>query len=200
MEQSEIHVKIKSNSIKERIQALNEISNNFATVSNKVQALEDITQLTQDEDNYVRWLAVTVLRNVFDYYLYKESIEKYNMRIRIDNIQKYSTLTRTIPHFGAYTQIEPFKSHDMDYNFPVSILGVRQNDPQYEKEGIKKIMNVFEAAIWITIGIIGGAIAPYLIGKMVKQKASCPICDRKITKGPDNISKCSSCQTELRWI
>jgi ssDNA-binding Zn-finger/Zn-ribbon topoisomerase 1 len=56
-----------------------------------------------------------------------------------------------------------------------------------------------DAIIGIILGIIGGAIAAYLLGKALEPKANCPVCGTYVTKDLDNIIICPKCGTELRW-
>ena len=51
----------------------------------------------------------------------------------------------------------------------------------------------------IVLGILGGAIAAYLLSKLLGEKANCPVCGTTITKGSSNTSICPRCRTNLRW-
>lgn len=53
--------------------------------------------------------------------------------------------------------------------------------------------------VGMVLGIIGGAILAYLLGKALTPKANCPVCNTIVTKGLSNISVCPRCRTELRW-
>jgi hypothetical protein len=56
-----------------------------------------------------------------------------------------------------------------------------------------------DAAIGIILGIIGGAILAFLLGKMLEPKADCPVCGNIVTKGSEDTSICPGCNTQLRW-
>ncbi|MFY1110430.1 MAG: HEAT repeat domain-containing protein [Methanosarcinaceae archaeon] len=65
MNQEEIHKKCLSDDPKERIEALQQLRDNFSLIHDKEQAWKDIHRLTNDENNGVRWWAAKVLSCVF---------------------------------------------------------------------------------------------------------------------------------------
>ena len=65
VDQAEIHRKAISSEIKERIEAVGQLLNNFAVLPNKEQAWNDLIRLTQDEDSYVQWNASEALGPAF---------------------------------------------------------------------------------------------------------------------------------------
>jgi HEAT repeat protein len=63
--QEEIHRKSMSDNIKERIGAMKILRDNFAVLSDKRQAWDDLHRLTEDEDSLVRWEAAETLGVAF---------------------------------------------------------------------------------------------------------------------------------------
>ncbi len=61
----EIHKMIKSADVDERKKAADELEDNFAFFSDKVQAWKDLLALTKDEDSSVRWHAARALGSAF---------------------------------------------------------------------------------------------------------------------------------------
>jgi HEAT repeat protein len=63
--QAEIHRKIRSSEIGERLQAAEQLYGNFAVLPDKKQAWNDLIRLMEDEDSAVRSAATHILREVF---------------------------------------------------------------------------------------------------------------------------------------
>ena len=67
IDQAEIHNMAQSKIINERKEAVNQLCSNFKYLNDKEQAWQDLIQLMQDEDLYVRELALKSLKPVFDF-------------------------------------------------------------------------------------------------------------------------------------
>ena len=65
VDEAEIHRMANSADVEERINAVEQLRDNFASFSNKTTAWSTLIQLTQDENSRVRWNAANMLGSVF---------------------------------------------------------------------------------------------------------------------------------------
>ena len=65
IDQTEIHRKANSSSLKDRIEAIDALREAFSQIPDKDQNWKDLHRLTQDENGYVRWRATDALGSAF---------------------------------------------------------------------------------------------------------------------------------------
>jgi HEAT repeat protein/predicted amidohydrolase len=67
VDQTEIHRKVATGNVRERIEGVEQLRSNFADLSDKDEAWKDLIRLTRDKDSNVRWRAANALSTAFQH-------------------------------------------------------------------------------------------------------------------------------------
>jgi HEAT repeat protein len=108
VDQAEIHRKVASGEVKERREAAGQLSDNFADLSDKSEAWEDLHRLVGDEDSDVRWHAAYALESAFQYVPDKD--EAWEDLIRLTGDEDSDVRSRAADALGSAFQHAPDKT------------------------------------------------------------------------------------------